>query len=72
MKSWRSPGHLDSIYELAFMAHSWFANVVDGNELGPFYPFQLKQLRYEEGAVGATIDLMVHFGIDIHIPLKKI
>ena len=21
-------------------AHSWFATVVDGNELGPVYPFQ--------------------------------
>ena len=28
--------------------HSWFATVVDGNELGPVYPFQLKQLKYED------------------------
>ena len=26
-------------------AHSWFATVVDGNELGQVYPFQLKQLN---------------------------
>ena len=56
--------------------HSWFAAVVDGNELGPVYPFQLNQLKYEdpkdEGAVGATMDFMVDFGIDIHIPLQKI
>ena len=48
---------------------------MDGNELGPVYPFQLKQLKYEnpsdEGAVGATMDFMVDFGIDIHILLKK-
>ena len=35
--------------------HSWFATVVEGNELGPIYLFQLKQLKYEdpsdEGAV---------------------
>ena len=29
-------------------AHSWFATVVDGNELGPVYSFQLKQLKYED------------------------
>ena len=48
---------------------------MDGNELGPVYPFQLNKLKYEdpkdEGAVGATIDFMVDFGIDIHIPLQK-
>ena len=27
--------------------HSWFDTIVDGNELGPVYPFQLKQLKYE-------------------------
>ena len=51
-------------------------HVVDSNELCPVYPFQLKQLKYEdpedEGAVEATIDFMVDFGIYIHIPLKKI
>ena len=30
------------------LGHSWFATVVDGNELGPVYPFQLKQLEYED------------------------
>ena len=30
------------------IAHSWFATVVDDNELGPVYPFQLKQLEYED------------------------
>ena len=29
-------------------AHSWFATVVDGNELGPVYPFQLNKLKYED------------------------
>ena len=28
--------------------HNWFATVGDGNELGPVYPFQLKQLKYED------------------------
>ena len=28
--------------------HSWFATVVDSNELGQAYPFQLKQLKYED------------------------
>ena len=28
--------------------HSWFAIVVGGNELGPVYSFQPKQLKYEE------------------------
>ena len=27
--------------------HSWFATVVGGNELGPVYPFQLNNLKYE-------------------------
>ena len=31
---------------LTFSTHSWFASVIDGNELGPLYPFQLKQLKY--------------------------
>ena len=30
------------------LAHSWFATVVDGNELGPVYPFQLNKLKYED------------------------
>ena len=29
-------------------AHSWFATVVGGNELGPVYPFQLNKLKYED------------------------
>ena len=29
-------------------AHSWFATVVDGNELGSVYPFQRKKLKYED------------------------
>ena len=29
-------------------AHSWFATVVDGNELGPVYPFQLNKLKYKD------------------------
>ena len=48
---------------------------MDGNELGPVYPFQLNKLKYEdpsdEGAVGATMDFMVDFGIYNHIPLQK-
>ena len=28
--------------------YSWFATVVDSNELGPVYPFQLKQLKYKD------------------------
>ena len=50
-------------------------HVVDSNELCPVYPFQLKQLKYEdpedEGAVGATMNFMVDFGIYIHILLEK-
>ena len=57
-------------------AHSLFTTVVDSNELGLVYPFQLKQLKYQdpqdEGAVGATMDFMVDCGTDIHIMLKKI
>ena len=30
------------------MGKSWSATEVDGNELGPVYPFQLKQLKYED------------------------
>ena len=64
------------LQNLSALAHSWFATVVDGHELGPVYHFQLKQLKYVdpkvEGAVGATMDFMVDFGIDIHFPLKKI
>ena len=30
------------------MAHSWFAIVVDGNELRPVYHFKLKQVKYED------------------------
>ena len=49
---------------------------MDGNELGPVYPFQLKQLKYEdpqdEGVVGATMDFMIDWGINIHIPLKNV
>ena len=26
-------------------SHRWFATVLDGNELDPVYPFQLKQLK---------------------------
>ena len=52
---------------ISFLAHSWFATLVDSNELGPVYPFQLKQLKYEdpyrEGAVGATMDIIIDFGI---------
>ena len=33
---------------MIYWGHSWFATVVDGNELGPVYPFQLKQLEYED------------------------
>ena len=33
---------------LDILGHSWFATVVDGNKLGPVYPFQLKQLKYED------------------------
>ena len=66
---------LEPQLQLQFSSHSWFATVVDGNELGPVYPFQLKQLEYEdpedEGAVGATMDFMADFDIDIHISLKK-
>ena len=29
-------------------AHSWFATIVDGNELGQVYSFQLKQLKSED------------------------
>ena len=58
-----------------FLAHSWFTTVVDCNELDPANPFQLNKLKYEdpldEGVVGATMDFMVDFGIDIHVPLKK-
>ena len=50
-------------------------HVVDNNELCPVYPFQLKQLKYEdpedEGAVEATMDFMVDFGIYIHTSLEK-
>ena len=38
-------------YVLLFLhsaVHSWLATVVDGNELGPVYPFQLKEFRCEE------------------------
>ena len=40
------------------IVHSCFATVVDGNELGPVHPFELKQLKcagpYDKGAVGAS------------------
>ena len=61
--------------KLGLFAHSWFATVVDGIELGQVYPFQLNQLKYEDSqddeVVEATRDFMVGFGIYIHIPLKK-
>ena len=41
------PRHAFKIPE-KFFTHSWFATVVDGNELCPVYPFQLKQLKYED------------------------
>ena len=50
------------VYDATSSVHSWFATVVDGNELGPVYPFQLNKLEYE--------DFMVDFGMDIHIPLQ--
>ena len=31
-----------------FGSHSWYATVVNGNELAPVYPFQHKQLKYED------------------------
>ena len=38
------------------MDHSWFTTVVDGSDLGPDYPIQMKPLKYEdhvyEGALG--------------------
>ena len=37
----------DTVF-LTALAHSWFATVVDGNELGPVFPFQSKQLEYED------------------------
>ena len=56
-------------------AHSWFASVVYGNEIGPVYLVQLKELKMKivkmKGVVGAIIDFMVNFGIDIHIQLKN-
>ena len=43
--------------------HSWFATEVDGNELGPVYLVQLKQLKYEdpsdEWIFVATMDFMI-------------
>ena len=29
-------------------SHSWFGTIVDGSELVSVYPFQLKQLKYED------------------------
>ena len=55
--------------------HSWFTTVVDGTELGPVYPIQLKPLKYlyheNEGAMGATMAVMKDFGINIPITYKK-
>ena len=55
--------------------HSWFTNVVDGNELDPVYPIQLKQLNYEDPeddwAKGATMAVITDLGINIHIPLQN-
>ena len=34
--------------DLISSSHSWFTTIVDGNELGSVYPFQLKQLKYKD------------------------
>ena len=54
-----------------FFYHRWFTSVVDGTELGPVYPIQLKPLKYEghevEGVTGAMVGIRTYFGINIHI-----
>ena len=48
---------IKSVQTIILLYNGWFTTVVDVTELGPVYPIQLKQLKYEEhedeGAMGA-------------------